>query len=1208
MPPTPLRPVFLWTTTGLLTLAAGGWGLLSVKPDPTAAPGFATDDIRFGRDVRPILSDRCFKCHGPDLATRAAGLRLDTFDGATATLKSGDRAITPHDPAASEILRRITSTDPSVMMPPPDSGKKPLSDAERVTIERWIKTGATYEPHWAFVAPIRPTPPAGNATNTIDRFIFARLQAAAIQPSPEADRPTLARRVFLDLTGLPPTPEELDAFLADTAPDAYERLVDRLLTQEPYVSRLAERLASPWMDQSRYADTNGIHMDAGRQMWLWRDWGLDAFRTNMPFDRFVKEQLAGDLIPNATLAQKVASGFNRNHVITDEGGAISEEYLVEYAVDRASTVGSVMLGLTVGCARCHDHKYDPVTAEDFYSLYAFFNSIEEPGLYSQEPDPNRAFEPFLVVPSAEQTTRIAALNAEADDIRTALAAPSNDDSAAFDSFLAETAAASGLKWAAANPTAVASTDNVSLSIDTSGSVTASNANPDNSDYTITLRTDSTNLRLIALEALLGDNGKVGRAPNGNAVVTAITATATSVRDPSLSRPVPLSWAWADHSQQNGDFDIVNVLTPGRPGSAGWALQGHERPGPRLALLLAAEPFGFEGGTDLTITLRHQSQFTQHSLARVRLSLASLAEAALPRLPLAMSRWYRVGPFPGDEQNRVYEPVFGPETAQASLDFAARFGNKKLAWTFDPEFRDGVVRSANDGRIAEYFGRLVHAPSPRTLDLSIGSDDAWKVFVRGVEAASRFVERGIDPDRDNASVELPAGTSPFVLKIANTGGAGAAFLKPLPRLADDSLDGDLIASLAPPSARTGELADRMRHAWRMRHVPAYRDRAARLVAIDAEIKALHAAAPRTMVMKELTTPRPTFVLSRGVYDQPDKTRPVSRRTPLALGTLPPNAPADRLGLAEWILAPENPLFARVTINRVWEIAFGTGLVRTTDDFGLQGEWPSHPELLDWLAVEFRESGWNLRHMLRLIVTSGTYRQQSIVRRDTADIDPENRLLAFYPRRRLTAEQIRDLALAASGLLVERLGGPSVKPYQPDGLWQEVAMLQSNTRVYERGNGDDLHRRSLYTYWKRAAPPPSMLTFDAPTRESCTVRRPSTNTPLQALVLWNDEQFVEAARVLAQRTLRSPGTDAERLTTLFRRVTARTPTDAEAALLANALSDFRARYAIAPTDADALLKVGVTPPPPAEGPISPAELAAWTMLASSVLNLHETLTQR
>jgi hypothetical protein len=1190
---------------GVAALAGGVLGLSALPSRPPETPSAVPvkkDLVVFGRDVRPILSDRCFTCHGFDPATRAAGLRLDTRDEAIAKQKSGDAAIVPGHPELSELVRRIVSEDPDVSMPPPSSGKKPLSAEERRILTAWIEQGAAYEPHWAFVPPApKSAPEVRNAAwprNDIDRFVLAELEARGIVPSVEADKASLARRVFLDVTGLPPTPEELDAFLADARPDAYEHLVDRLLTEEPYVTRYAERMASPWLDQARYADTSGIHMDAGRQMWLWRDWVIDAYRTNMPFDRFTIEQLAGDLIPDATVSQKIASGFNRNHVTTDEGGAIDEEYLVEYAVDRTATTGGVFMGLTLGCARCHDHKFDPVSMEDFYGLLAFFNSNEEPGLYSQIPDAQRALEPFIVVPTAEQTQRKADLTAERQLVAAAAEQRTPEEESLRQAFLA--GVRENFTWANAKVIAASSTDGSTVAFDNEGLVSLSGQNPPVETVLATLSTDRRDLRTLMLEIpTSGPDNKLGRSPNGNVVVSGVEAFVRSVADPAQSRPITFTYAWANVSQTDGDFHVTTLVTPWGgpiPQDAGWALAAHQAPGGRVALLVASEPFGYEGGSTIEVKVHFRSQYTHHVARAVRLDVGFASDAGLAELPSAASTWRTVGPFAPNAGEDVFDMTRGPE---AGLDPAATFGDKKLAWQSFPAFSDGKVIELPGGPNAFYIGRHLFATTPRSFEVALGSDDGFRLFVNGEQAAARRVDRGVAPDQDKATISLRPGINSIVLKIVNTGGPGGAYYRPME---DAPLTGVLAAAALPDRVLGAGLAADVDRAWRTRHLPAYRTAMQRLAAIDGELAALDAAAPKTMVMKELAKPRETFVLTRGQYDHPDKNRRVERSIPKAFGSLPADAPKNRLGLAQWIVSKENPLTARVTVNRLWELCFGTGIVRTSEDFGYQSEWPSHPELLDHLAARFAD-GWDVRAMMRLILTSATYRQDSTIRSDLRDIDPSNRLLASYPRRRLPAEAIRDQALYVAGLLVERAGGPSVKPYQPDGLWQEVAMPQSNTRVYVRGMGDDLHRRSLYTYWKRAAPPPTMLTFDAPTREACTIRRPTTNTPLQALALWNDEQFVEAARALAARTLSFNATDDERLAVLFRRCTARNPDVREAQALAQTLAHFRARFAQAPKDADGLLSRGVTPIP--EG-TDRAELAAWTMIASAVLNLHETLT--
>jgi uncharacterized protein DUF1553/uncharacterized protein DUF1549/cytochrome c len=1181
---------------GLWLCASAGSAWLGGEPERPAAP------LRYGRDVRPILSDRCFVCHGPDEKKRQAGLRLDTFETATAERKSGP-AVVPGAREASEVWRRITNTDPDEHMPPRDSNRRPLSAEEQELVGRWIDEGARYEPHWAFVAPVRPPVPsiADGSRNAIDAFVRAKLAEEGVAPSPAASPATQLRRLFLDLTGLPPTPEELASFLADPDPERYERWVTRIFTEEPYKTRHAERMASPWMDQARYADTSGIHMDAGRQMWLWRDWVLAAYRDNLPFDRFVTEQLAGDLLPDASDATKIASGFNRNHVTTDEGGAIDEEYKVEYAVDRAATTGAVFLGLTLGCARCHEHKFDPVTQEEFYRFYSFFNSIEEPGLYSQVPDANRALEPFLVVPTMEQKARRAELDGTLASEKAALDLPAPGESEARAAFFAELERTSGLAWAPSTLAGARSLAGSTLAQLPDGSVLVSGENPDQDEHELRLRTDARGLRLIALEAL-GDpsffEGRVGRSEKGNAVLSGITAEAVSLADPSQRRALRLGWAWADHEQPDGEFGITAALDPDENG---WAVDAHRVPGGRAALFLADEPFGFAGGTEVVVRLVYRSVYDRHTLGRVRLALAGLGEGGLAALPAAATDWLVAGPFPVDPGPAAYAASFGPELDLA-LDRAKDFAGQR--WRFVQRFPDGRLNGELAGGVnVHYLGRKLFAPSARTVKVALGSDDGYRLFLDGAEVSQRQVDRALAAAQDEVELTLTAGTHTLVLEVVNTGGQAGFAWQPARRA--DELTGELLHALLPAGARTPEREAALARAWRLAFSADYRARVERIAAAERELAALEAATPRTMVMKEMAEPRETFVLTRGAYDHPDKNRPVARGVPAALGALPDDAPRDRAGLAAWLVAPENPLVARVAVNRLWELVFGTGLVRTTEDFGLQGEWPSHPELLDWLALEFRESGWDVQHVLRLLLTSSTYRQSSAVRPELAERDPENRWLAYLPKKRLSAEAIRDQALYVSDLLVEQLGGPSVKPYQPEGLWQEVAMIQSNTREYVRGSGTDLWRRSLYTYWKRACPPPSLMTFDAPTREFCTIRRASTNTPLQALVLWNDEQFVEAARALAARTLgEGPADDAARLTRLFTRCAVRAPEERELAALARTLADFRARYAAAPDDARALLEVGESMAP---SELDPAELAAWTMLANAVLNLDAVLTR-
>ena len=1160
--------------------------------------------IRYGRDIRPILSDRCFLCHGPDRAHQQAGLRLDIRAEATAPRKDGP-AIVPGDAEASDIWKRINDHDPDRVMPTPESGKRPLTEAERDLIRRWINEGAPYEDHWAFAAPkAAPAPAVRDATwprNDIDRFVLARMERAGTGPSPEADAEDLVRRAYLDLTGLPPTPEETAAYLADPRTDRFEHLVDRLTTEEPYRMRYAERMSVPWLDIARYADTSGIHMDAGRQMWLWRDWTIEAFRTNKPYDQFIVEQLAGDLLPNPTIDQIVASGFNRNHVTTDEGGAINEEYLLEYAVDRVNTTGSAFLGLSVGCARCHDHKFDPVTAEDFYSLLAFFNSNEEPGLYSQLADPNRAFEPFIEVPRKEDEAKLSILAEAEQRARAQQASAGEAEKAELDAFV--TGVRAGFGAVAATVSSAASAEGATMSVQPDGSVLVGGANPANDIHTIVLRTDATDMRLLMLEALTDPSlgaGRTGRADNGNAVLDHIAVEAVSVADPARREPVDLTWAWADYEQENGDYRVVNALTKGE--GRQWAVRSHEVEGMRTALFAAAKPFGFAGGTELRVTLHYHSPYPNHIFGRVRLTPMQASEQALAQLPPAVSGWYIAGPFFG-EPRAGYGVEYGPEK-ETSFRGGARFraGEQEDGWRYAPGVIDGQVVGLAASVGSELLARQIYAPTARKLELSMGSDDGLVMYLNGRKVHENQSDRAPAPDQDRVSLDLVPGENFLVCKVVNTGGGAGFYSRMVPR--EGEFAREMLALVAGDDRVRPAAADAARNGWRVRFSPSYMTAQREIERVAAERAQLLASTPKTMVMREMDSPRETFVHMRGLYDQADKNRPVTRAVPKALGSLPADAPRNRLGLAQWLVSDANPITARVVVNRVWEQFFGNGIVRTSDDFGLQGEWPTHPELLDSLAVRFREGGWDMRALVRDIVTSATYRQSSRVRTEVAVADPGNRLLSYYPRQRLAAEQIRDQALYVAGVLVERPGGPSVKPYQPEGLWQEVAMLQSNTRVYQQGMGDDLWRRSMYTYWKRAAPPPTMLTFDAPTREFCTTKRMVTNTPLQALVLWNDPQFVEAARMAAERTIRGQQDDRARVVELYRRATGTTPSDALVDRMLGTLADTRARYAAHPEDADKLLDVGEAQ---SSAEIAAPELAAWTMLANAVLSSDATIVK-
>ena len=1004
----------------------------------TLTSGNAADPIRFNRDILPILSNHCFQCHGPDASTRAAGLRLDQQSAAVQRLESGRRAIVPGNAAASELLQRITTADPDLHMPPAD-GPAALNAKQVALLQQWISEGAEYQAHWAFLSPRRPELPdllAGTDPDPhpIDRFVHARLNVAGLQPAAEAAKETLIRRLAFDLTGLPPTLEEVDRYLRDESPRAYEQLVDYYLARPTF----GEHQAAHWLDLARYADTNGYQYDTERQQWVWRDWVIDAYNRNLPFDQFTIQQLAGDLLSDATPSQRLATGFNRNHGITIEGGIIDEEYRTEYVMDRVVTTSAVWMGLTMGCARCHDHKYDPVSQREFYGIYAFFNQVPERGMQGFAPQEKIA-SPLASERTRELTAELAALQAELSvplDVQKHLPVWSR-----------AIAASAQTGWKVLTPETMKSSGGSTLTLQGDNSVLAGGANPQQDVYEITATAQETAITAIRLEALthpsLPANGP-GRHTNSNFVLSEFELTAISMVDSSQSQVVKFSRAEADYSQAN--YEIAKAIDGTVANSNGWAVDGPTRKEPATALFVAERPFGFTGGTRLQFRLRHEANFATHGIGRPR--------------------------------------------------------------------------------------------------LSITTDDSRQLTLQGIPQEIRQIARKLGSDRSVTEAET---LREYFL-------ANNQIRKP---------------------------------------------QQDRVVAIQQQ---LAEAVPATMIMQDLPTPRDTFLLSRGQYNEPGEK--VAPGVPAIFPELLSSSLRNRLDFARWLTQPQHPLTARVAVNRHWQQLFGTGLVRTTEDFGIQGELPTHPDLLDWLAVEFVESGWDVKALLRLIVTSATYRQSSQVGAAAYQLDPENRLLARGARKRLDGEQIRDAALAVSGLLMQQLGGPSVYPYQPEGLWLELNNRPGYSKAYPQGKGQDLYRRSLYTFWKRTVPSPMLRTFDAPEREFCTVRRSRTNTPLQALLLLNGPQFVEAARHLGQRMLQEGGVSTEeQITYGFRLVTARMPSATELKILRQEYEQGRQRIGDAESS-PAILRVGDSPLPTG---VDLRELAAMTGVARLLLNLNESITR-
>lgn len=994
-----------------------------------ATVALAEERVQFNRDIRPLLSEKCFFCHGPDASHREADLRLDVESEAKAY------AIDLEQPHESELVARITSDDADLRMPPPDSGEE-LTTEEMELLRRWIEQGAPYEDHWSFVPPRRPELPAvGDPSwvrNSIDRFVLARLDEGHAQPSPEADRYALIRRVTLDLTGLPPTVGEVEAFVADSSDDAYERVVDRLLQSRRY----GEHMARYWLDAARYADTNGYQYDLEREQWVWRDWVIHAFNTNMPFDQFTVEQIAGDLLPDATDQQRLATAFHRNHPITIEGGVIDEEYRTEYVVDRLVTTSTVWLGLTMMCSRCHDHKYDPISQREFYQFYAFFNNVPERGL--------NGFDPKLDVPSplrAAQEARSARQLKEAAERLDQLLAGERGDLAGWEHQVIEETRD---RWEVVVPEVRRSRGGAELVVQSDHSILARGENPATEVYELILTADQP-IHAIRLEALTHESfagGGAGRAANANFVLSEFEVAAAASDASQDFMAAKIASADADYSQEGF---AISAAIDGQIDSTGWAVDGNVKREHRTVTFVLAEPIRSDATAKVRIRM-HFAYGGSHQIGRFRVALAPQPPVDLP----------------------------------AEIDAIAN--------------QDAALRSADAAaQLKEYLADRFGSPELRTAVAQVRS----------------------------ARAELAA----------------------------------------------------------LRETPA------------------------TMVMAEMETPRTTHVLLRGEYDQPGDE--VQAGTPAALPPMPDGLPRNRLGLARWLVTRDHPLTARVAVNRFWQQIFGTGLVKTAEDFGAQGEWPSHPELLDWLAVEFVDSGWDVKALLKQIVMSATYRQSSTASPERLAQDPENRLLGRGPRNRLDAEVIRDSALAASGLLSDQIGGPSVFPYHPSGLWQEINNRPGYSRTYQQDSGDNLYRRSVYTFWKRTVPPPSMAVFDAPEREFCIIRRSRTNTPLQALALLHDPQYVEAARHLAGRMLSEGGATMEqRLSHGFQLCHARPPSDDELAVLSEIVASRLAQYRDDRDAAARLLEVGDSP---RDASTDEAELAAWTAVGRVMLNLSEFVTK-
>ena len=1041
-------------------------------PAPVVRGANAAPD--FNREVRPILSDKCMHCHGPDEAARKGKLRLDTADGVAKIIKPG-KAL------ESEFYKRLLTTDPDLQMPPPESPiTKQLTPREIATLREWLQAGAPYSTHWAFEAPRQAPPPASADPawnkNPVDRFIHARLLKEGLQPAPEADRATLIRRVTLDLTGTLPTLAEVDAFLRDTRADAYERLVDRLLTSPHY----GERMALAWMDLARYGDSSVYHADGPRDMWGWRDWVIRAYNRNLPFDQFTLDQIAGDLVPDATLDQKIASGFNRNHATTDEGGVFPEEARVDYVVDRVKTTSSTWLGLSLECAQCHDHKYDPITQKEYYQFYAYFNNTKDTGMQTRQGNA----EPKLEIPDPE-----------ADNKRQAARVASDEALAKFTELRAQTAAGQPFRDWLAQQSPVLLSEDIEL---TTPAVPA---------HFFPLGMDARRTATSSLDGLTGlfAEGRFERSARRSTSGVNLNGATVAVfpRGPELERTQAFSFA-------------------------GWLKVTTNSPtAPVFARLNHAQHFQ---GWDFGLDNRRPGIHLIHRWPESGLKVCAKEE-------LKPKDWHHV------------------------------------VVTYDGSSKAAGVKIYVNGQLQE------NVVERDTLDGSIANATPFRIGSRS------------DAIKFKGEIDELA-----IYRRALTPGEVRAAAHPLP--------GTLLVpekELSP--AQRDFLAAHYLHQGDNTNAPALLAEHVKLLAAERKLENLTSS---TMVMEDLPEAqmRTTFVLKRGQYDQPLQDAVIKPGIPAALRPLPKDAPANRLGLARWLVQPDHSLTSRVAVNRLWQICFGEGLVRTTEDFGTQGDLPTHQAMLDWLAVDFVKTGWDVKRALKQIVTSATYRQSSRVTPQLRERDPENFLLAHSPRFRLQGEFIRDNALFVAGLLADKIGGPGVRPYQPLGLWEEVAK-DAGLSKFVQDRGEKLYRRSMYIYWKRSAPHPGMVIFDAPTREKCTGRRPRTNTPLQALVTLNDPQFVEASRAFAQRILKEGGTHpAVRIAFAIQTALSRPATARETDLLTQLATSQLTRFTADPTKAEALLKIGDSP---RDSTLPAPEHAAWTVVASTVLNLDEFLVR-
>lgn len=1143
--------------------------------------------VDFQKEIRPILSKNCLACHGPDESALEANLRLDTQVGLFEE-RDGYAVVVPGNLEQSELWFRIHDDED----PMPPAGKPRLSATDRDLLDRWIQEGAPWREHWSLEVPTAPVPPDATgddwSLNELDQFLLKRMTQTGLSPNPEASPEALARRASLDLTGLPPELEELDAFLAAWQADRDQAWSDWLDVQLDKPAH-AEHLAAAWLDVARYADSNGYEKDDSRSIWSYRDWVIEAFDSDMPFDEFTRLQLAGDLLPDATVSDQVATGFHRNTMINGEGGTDPEEFRVAAVLDRVDTTGQAWLGTTMGCAKCHSHRYDPVSHADYYSLFAFFNGTEDSG---------NSLAPTITVAPKDVTERLGELDQERTRILAELEADDPELEALQAKWESRLLASfpTSLDWQTLHVETAKAESAATLDAVGDGSWIASGdlAATDVFEFTSAPADRTLGLGALRVEALPSlETGLVGRASHGNFVLGEVEVEIVDKH--GVATPVERSWAQSSYSQRGQDWRARGIVD-GLAGT-GWAVGGGESRRDLACTVDLAQGARLLPGQRLRIRLRQESIYGQHLLARVRLSTTTGTRELRERSPVQLGRWLAADPIPGASFPALFDGglALQNEVLAGNDPFVSPAGK----WRDAPELVDGTVVPLQGANQAFLFVRELRAELAQDLALRLGSDDGIKVWLNGELVHSNGAQRGAALDQDEVIVRVPKGRSLLLVKVVNGGGLGGfAFLDEEAPFA--GLDSDLIAALnTAPEQRNESTARELRLRFRREQTEAGRRSAERISVLDAEVTALRASLPTTPVMRELDQMRPTHVLFGANFLAPSVL--VTPDIPAAMGTWPEHLPRNRMGLADWLMSAENPLTARVLVNRAWAHVFGTGLVATEDDFGAQGDLPSHPELLDWLAVEFRESGWDLDHLYKLMLSSAAYRQSSVATAMELATDPANRLLARAPRVRHSAEALRDVALASAGLLTPTIGGMSVFPPQPAGTW---AMTYSGS-TWTEDTGPNRWRRGMYTYRRRTAPYPTFALLDAPSFELTCTGRSQTNTPLQALALLNDPAFVEAASGLARLVIAQlpQGNDAERIGLAFRRCTSRVPSAAELHVLTQLLIEQRERFTAEPERAKALAHSDYLPL--AEDVI---EVAAWTLVANVLLNLDEVLTKQ